>query len=154
MFESHLMTYAISEDHDAPRRGKRISEVDLQIGARIRRQRILNGMSQEALAEALNISFQQIQKYEKGLNRVSASRLAQIAALFGVSMEYFVEGTVEHVPGRARESGERDAKRVTHFLASKQGSQLMASFLQIDDEALRKRLVDLMATLAVRADNG
>lgn len=77
--------------------GKRIQETDLKVGAAVRSRRMMLGMSQEKLAEACGVTFQQVQKYEKGTNRISASRLAQISSALGVAPAYFFPETEEAI---------------------------------------------------------
>ena len=122
--------------------------VDRFIGARVRMRRVLAGMSQEKLGEALGITFQQIQKYEKGTNRISVSRLHQIAGILGVPVSTFYEGAPEGgeaAPG-LRERG--PARYETDFLASPEGVQLMRAFLRIKHTRVRRKLIDLAVAFA------
>ncbi len=82
---------------NAPRiTGRKPLEIDSYVGLRLKMCRILRGMSQEQLGDHLGITFQQIQKYEKGINRISAGRLYEVAQLFAVPVTYFFEGCIEH----------------------------------------------------------
>jgi transcriptional regulator with XRE-family HTH domain len=122
--------------------------IDKHVGARLRMRRVLIGMSQEKLGEALNITFQQIQKYEKGVNRIGASRLQQLARVLGVSPAFFFEGapTAEAVPANFSEP--QGASYVVDFLSTAEGLQLNRSFALIRDPKIRKRILDLVASLA------
>jgi transcriptional regulator with XRE-family HTH domain len=122
--------------------------VDRFIGARVRMRRIVVGMSQEKLGEALGITFQQIQKYEKGTNRITVSRLHQIAGILGAPVSMFYEGapeTGEGAPG-LRERGA--ARYETDFLGSPEGVQLMRAFLRIKNIRVRRKLIELAVAFA------
>ena len=122
--------------------------VDRFIGARVRMRRILVGMSQEKLGEALGITFQQIQKYEKGTNRITVSRLHQIASVLGAPVSMFYEGAPEGGDG-APGLRERGAARYeTDFLASPEGVQLMRAFLRIKNSRVRRKLIELAVAFA------
>jgi len=107
------------------------------------------GMSQEKLGESLGITFQQVQKYEKGTNRVGASRLQNISAVLNVPVSFFFEDA----PGeQGAESGsgmeENAATYVVNFLSSSEGLQLNRAFVKITDPKVRRRIIDLVRTLA------
>lgn len=110
--------------------------VDVHVGKRIRQRRWMIGMTQQQLAEEVGIKFQQIQKYETGMNRVSASRLWDIARSLGVDVGFFYEGL----------SGE-SAKSDADFMASKEAMELVRAYYAIP-EAQRKRLFDLARVLS------
>jgi transcriptional regulator with XRE-family HTH domain len=109
-------------------------------------------MSQEKLGEALGITFQQIQKYEKGANRVSASRLQQAAMVLGVPVEFFYEGG-PHIelasPGFAES---KSSAYVSDFLMTNEGVQLVRAFLRIKDGGVRRRVVDLIESLGEKSE--
>ncbi len=122
--------------------------IDIHVGSRVRLRRMMLGMSQEKLGEALGITFQQIQKYEKGTNRVGASRLQHIATVLKVPVSFFFEdapGTPEEAAGFAENSGH---SYVVDFLSSTEGLSLNKSFVRIKDARVRRRIVDLVQTLA------
>jgi transcriptional regulator with XRE-family HTH domain len=122
--------------------------VDRHVGSRVRMRRMLAGMSQEKLGTALGITFQQIQKYEKGTNRIGASRLQQIARALGVPVSYFFEdapGGVETLDGGFAEAG---SNYVSDLLATSDGLQLTKAFLRVRDPKVRRRLVELVTALA------
>lgn len=124
------------------------SPVDVHVGGRVRVQRMRIGMSQEKLGYALGLTFQQIQKYEKGSNRIGASRLYQIGCVLGVSAEYFFEGLEQADGADAPSSGHFQ----TEFLSTAEGIQLNSAFFAITDPQLRKRILDLLKVLASMAD--
>ncbi|HVI29503.1 helix-turn-helix transcriptional regulator [Hansschlegelia sp.] len=122
--------------------------VDKHVGSRVRMRRVLIGMSQEKLGEALGITFQQIQKYEKGTNRIGASRMQQIATVMSVPVSYFFDDA----PGsEARPEGfgeSQGSDYVVDFLTTTEGLQLNKSFVRIQDAKVRRKIVDLVAALA------
>jgi transcriptional regulator with XRE-family HTH domain len=126
--------------------------VDKHVGSRMRTRRLLAGMSQEKLGEALGITFQQIQKYEKGTNRISASRLQQVSRVLGVPVEYFYEGgpQLEGPQPDFADGGASDY--VSDFLLTNEGVQLMRAFLRIKDAAVRRRVIDLIDALGEKTN--
>ena len=128
-------------DPHHPGRGDGPHPVDRHVGLRIRMRRKEIGASQERLAEALGITFQQVQKYERGANRVSASKLWEIARALDASVGYFYEGLSQDDAGVA-DPGAQD------FLLSSEGLELMAAFPRIQQPALRRKLVDLVRAVA------
>src|SRR5215203_1260170 len=120
---------------------KEPQDVDRHVGSRVRMQRMAIGMSQEKLGDACGITFQQIQKYEKGSNRMGASRLHQIARVLGVPVEFFYEG----VPTDQGSGGpivvDRDSRSLTDFLATSEGLELVKAFIAVKDQKVRRRIV-------------
>ncbi len=125
--------------------------VDKHVGARVRMRRILIGMSQERLGESLGLTFQQVQKYEKGTNRIGASRLQQISQILGVPVEFFFEGSPAsdvvslHGPGMADSA---ETRYVADFLSTAEGVQLTRAFVRIREPKLRRKIVELVTLLA------
>lgn len=119
--------------------------VDVHVGARVRMRRMLIGMSQERLGESLGLTFQQVQKYEKGSNRIGASRLYQIGSVLGVPIEFFFEGLERD---QAADGADHGASFDTELLSSAEGIQLNSAFFAISDPRLRKRLLDLVKAMA------
>ena len=118
---------------------------DKHVGARVRMRRMMLGMSQEKLGDALDLTFQQVQKYEKGANRIGASRLQQIAHILQVPVSFFFEGAPS-VAGQLP-SGLAEAPSPTYvsdFLATSDGLALTKAFMGIKDAKLRRRIVDLV----------
>ena len=123
--------------------------VDVHVGSRVRMQRMLIGMSQEKLCEAPSLTFQQVQKYEKGTNRIGASRLYEIGAVLGVPIEYFFDGLENGALKGA--AGLRGAVDVG-VLSTAEGIQLNSAFFAIPDPKLRRRILDLIRALAGQGD--
>ncbi len=119
------------------------NQIDRHIGSRVRARRIMLGMSQERLADALGLTFQQVQKYEKGVNRIGASRLLQIAGILDVSIEFFFEG----LPG-LRAGGFAGDSLVAEFLTRSESDRLVRGFLRLKDEEARRKVADLVDWLA------
>jgi transcriptional regulator with XRE-family HTH domain len=128
--------------------------IDRHVGSRVRMQRILMKMSQEKLGEALGLTFQQVQKYEKGLNRIGASRLQQISKTLNVPPSFFFEGAPTLGAGEGNGFAEGSSSQyVVDFLSTAEGLQLNRSFARIKDPKVRKRVLDLVATLAEQSDS-
>jgi transcriptional regulator with XRE-family HTH domain len=117
--------------------------VDVYVGSRIRMRRNMLAMSQESLATSIRLTFQQVQKYEKGVNRVGASRLQQIATALQVPPSFFFEG----VSGTPDEKGAASAPSpnyVSEFLSTADGLALVKAFARIDNAKLRRTIVELV----------
>ena len=121
--------------------------VDKYVGSRVRMRRIMLGMSQEKLGEALGLTFQQVQKYEKGTNRIGASRLQQIANILQVPVSFFFEGA-PNMPGHSGMGEAPSPAYVSDFLATSDGLSLTKSFMRIKNSKLRRRIVDLVEQIA------
>ena len=125
--------------------------VDKHVGSRVRMRRMMLGMSQEKLGNALGLTFQQVQKYEKGTNRIGASCLQQIAQILQVQVAFFFEGAPT-VGAGSRAEGMSEAPSpayVSDFLASSDGLALTKAFMRITDSKLRRRIVDLVEQIAI-----
>ena len=122
--------------------------IDQHVGSRVRMRRVLIGMSQERLGGALGLTFQQVQKYEKGTNRIGASRLQQIAGVLSVPPAFFFED-MPTADGPA-ESGfaEDGAGSVVDFLSTAEGLALNKAFVRIKEVRIRKKVIDLVTALA------
>src|SRR6516162_9008286 len=107
---------------------------------------MLIGMSQERLGELLGLTFQQVQKYEKGVNRIGAGRLFEVARILGVPIDYFYEGATAQVAGISE--NEASSPPVMEFVSSGEGLQLSLAFMKIKDPKLRKRVLDLVKQMA------
>jgi transcriptional regulator with XRE-family HTH domain len=125
---------------------------DKHVGSRVRMRRMMLGMSQEKLGDALGLTFQQVQKYEKGTNRIGASRLQQISHILQVPVEFFFEGA----PSLGLQpSGMGEAPSpsyVADFLATSDGLALTKAFMRIKEPKLRRRIVDLVQQIAGDGD--
>jgi transcriptional regulator with XRE-family HTH domain len=123
--------------------------VDRYVGSRVRMRRIMLGMSQEKLGDALGLTFQQVQKYEKGTNRIGASRLHRIASVLGVPVEFFYEGAPHgNAAGLGGFAEASSSTYVSDFLSTGEGVQLMKAFLAIKDPKVRRKVVELIVVLA------
>jgi transcriptional regulator with XRE-family HTH domain len=128
--------------------------IDKHVGSRVRMRRMMLGMSQEKLGDALGLTFQQVQKYEKGTNRIGASRLQQISHILQVPVAFFFEGA-PHLAGTPGPEGMADAPSpayVSEFLATSDGLSLTKAFMRIPDAKLRRRIVDLVQQIAGEDD--
>lgn len=134
-------------------RAKRPSQVDVDVGRRIRVQRKNKGLSQISLADALGITFQQVQKYEKGTNRVGASRISHIAQILEVPVSFFFDGGQPKVGNEGSAGDEKKATELMQFVASSIGRDLNEAFIQIRSHSVKKRVVNLVKALAVSSDD-
>ncbi|MDB5468879.1 MAG: Cro/Cl family transcriptional regulator [Caulobacter sp.] len=122
------------------------AEVDLHVGRRIRQRRKALGVTQEQLADSLSLTFQQVQKYERGANRVSASKLYQIAATLQTPVAYFFDGLSD--PTNQPVLGETGFDRtINEFLMSPEGLEIASLFVRIDKPGLRRQMVHLMRAI-------
>lgn|SRR5262249_1005705 len=117
------------------------SPIDRQVGNKVRMRRLMLGWSQEKLAEALGLTFQQVQKYERGISRISASRLQHMATALQVPIEFFFDG----VPQSKATTTVPD---LSEFLATLEGLSLIKAFMAIQKPTLRRRIVDLVESVA------
>jgi transcriptional regulator with XRE-family HTH domain len=129
-----------------------IKPIERHVGGRVRLRRTLLGMSQGQLGKALGVTFQQVQKYEKGQNRIGASRLQQIGKLLDIPVSYFFEGApadVETAPLGLEDGG--NTAYVADFVSTKEGQQLIRAFVRIEDVTVRKKILDLVEAMAPEA---
>jgi len=127
---------------------KEPNPIDKHVGSRVRMRRMMLSMSQEKLGEALGLTFQQVQKYEKGTNRIGASRLQQTSEILQVPVSFFFEGAPNL---SASADGLQEAPSpayVSDFLATSDGLALTKAFMRIKDARLRRRIVDLVEAMA------
>lgn len=122
--------------------------IDRKVGQRVRSRRLEIGMSQERLAELLGVTFQQVQKYEKGVNRIAVSRLFDIANALQMSPGKFFEGLSARGVAESRQDYVDDA------LATPEGAQLMALFASIRSQKIRRKVLELVKTLTEEASEG
>jgi len=121
---------------------------DKHVGSRVRMRRMMLSMSQEKLGDALGLTFQQVQKYEKGTNRIGASRLQQISHILQVPVAFFFEGAPSpHGHGDGLKEAPSPAY-VSDFLATSEGLALTKAFMRIKETKLRRRIVDLVEEIA------
>jgi transcriptional regulator with XRE-family HTH domain len=124
---------------------KQANPIDIQVGNRVRIRRMLIGMSQERLGDLLGLTFQQVQKYEKGVNRIGAGRLFEMSRILNVPVDFFYEG----VNAQSAQPGtDGEGAPVMEFVSSGEGMQLSLAFMKIKDGKVRKRVLDLVKSLA------
>ena len=133
-------------------RKKAPNPTDQHIGARVRMRRKMLAMSQEQLADALGITYQQVQKNEKGANRIAASRLQQISHILQVPVAFFFEGAPDAAPHGSHGSA-LSAAQIDDFVSDSDGLRLIGAFMRIDNAALRRRIVMLVQEIADDDDN-
>jgi transcriptional regulator with XRE-family HTH domain len=137
------------------RGARRANPIDVHVGSRVRLRRMLLGMSQEKLGEHLGLTFQQIQKYEKGINRVGASRLFDLSQVLSVPVQYFYE----ELPDGVADAGvggfaERPSENyAAEFLGSREGLELNKAFARIRDMRVRRSIVELIRALASESES-
>ena len=126
---------------------KRPDPVDVEVGHRIRIERLSRGLSQTALATQLGVTFQQVQKYEKGVNRVGAGRLTKIAEVLGVAVGSFFTGKEMLVDGQAKEGAGGESSPLK-LLTISGAFRLLRAYAEIDDTNLRRSIVDLVEQIS------
>lgn len=147
MQKEYTVEEAEVENHEE-RGSRRANPVDVHVGGRVRLRRMLLGMSQEKLGEHLGLTFQQIQKYEKGINRIGASRLFDLSQVLGVPVQFFYE-ELALSGGDAAGFAERPAESyAAEFLGSREGLELNKAFARISDPRVRRSIVDLVRAFA------
>ncbi len=122
--------------------------IDRHVGARVRMRRLMVGLSQSKLAESLSVTFQQVQKYEKGANRIGASRLQQLARVLDVPPSFFFEGAPGVTPSGVGFNEDPGNAFVVDFLSTAEGLQLNRAFSAIKDARLRKTVIELVERIA------
>jgi len=150
-----MSTFPVSAEAlvDSEEKGsRRANPIDIHVGSRVRFRRMLLGMSQEKLGERLGLTFQQVQKYEKGINRIGASRLFDLAQVLGVSVQFFYDDVPMSEPrASAPETALTevpDEHSIVEFLRSRDGLELNRAFVRIPDLKARRAIVDLVRSLA------
>lgn len=149
----------MADDDQPDEKGSRKpNPVDIHVGGRVRFRRMLLGMSQERLGERLGLTFQQVQKYEKGINRIGASRLYDLAHVLGVPVQFFYDeapGAYDHTTGTRDVPGMADQQtesQITEFLNTRDGLELNRAFVRITDPKVRRSIVDLVRSLGSNDD--
>jgi transcriptional regulator with XRE-family HTH domain len=122
--------------------------IDVHVGNRVRMRRTLIGMSQEKLGDRLGLTFQQVQKYEKGSNRVSAGRLFRLSEILGVSVQFFYDDLADPRGGAGKDAGAGTDDRMTEVMTSAEGVQLNQAFTAIRSADVRRRIIDLVRAIA------
>jgi transcriptional regulator with XRE-family HTH domain len=126
--------------------------IDKHVGSRVRMRRMMLSMSQEKLGGALGLTFQQVQKYEKGTNRIGASRLQQISHILQVPVAFFFEGAPTPHQQLDGPMTAPSPTYVSDFLATSDGLALTKAFMRIKEPRLRRRIVDLVEEIAETDD--
>jgi len=124
--------------------------IDIHVGSRLRMRRMLVGMSQEKLGEHLDLTFQQVQKYEKGSNRISASRLFDMSRILDVPVQFFFDD-IHGVGAGSTSSGFAESGgsfQMTDFLSSSDGAQLIRAFTEIKSAEVRRKVIDLVKSIS------
>lgn len=128
---------------------RRSTPVDAYVGRRLKQQREALSLSQEKLAEMLGISFQQVQKYERGLNRVGASRLFQLCGVLGVEVGFFFDGLKPMNPASVADGdGHRDPLSTAALLAAPGALDLLSEYARLKSPGQRRKVVELVRILA------
>lgn len=122
--------------------------VDVHVGGRVKLRRLVLGLSQESLGNSLGLTFQQVQKYEKGVNRIGASRMFEISKLLEVPVQFFFEEFGDSQSSAHGFSEEAAADPVMGLLSSSEGIQLCRYFSGIKDPVVKKRVLDLVKSIA------
>jgi transcriptional regulator with XRE-family HTH domain len=128
---------------------KSTGSIDKEIGSRVRMRRISIGMSQEKLGDMLGLTFQQVQKYEKGTNRISVSRLVDIAKILGVDIHFFFNG-IKSIKDDGGFSEEEAPPYISEVMSTPEGLQLIRTFTSIKNARVRKSIVQLVSSLAAQ----
>ena len=128
-----------------------INPTDKYVGSRLRMRRLMLDMSQTNIADALGLTFQQVQKYERGSNRISASRLQHLSQILQVPVPFFFEGAPAASAGPAAQAPAEGPSYVANFLATSEGLDLVKAFVSIEDPELRRAIVRLVQALAESA---
>ena len=131
-------------------RSKDLNAIDMHVGARVRMRRLMLDMTQEKLGDALGLTFQQVQKYEKGANRIGAGRLQQLSAILQVPVAFFFDGMrpATAVVTTSSPSDALSTSELDQFLTSSEGLALIKAFMRIKDAEIRRRIVDLAVEIA------
>src|SRR5271156_2480940 len=122
--------------------------IDKHVGARVRMRRLILGMSQGKLGDALDVTFQQVQKYEKGANRIGASRLQQLARVLDVPPAFFFDGAPANATPSLGFNEDPGNAYVVDFLSTTEGLQLNRAFSAIKNPQMRKSVLDLVERIA------
>lgn len=133
------------------RSARKANPIDMHVGTRVRIRRMLLGMSQEKLGELLGLTFQQVQKYEKGINRIGASRLFELSRVLDVPVQYFYDDAPAALASTAAGGGFADCSGdgyVADVISSRDGLELNKAFARIESPRIRRSIVDLVRTLA------
>jgi transcriptional regulator with XRE-family HTH domain len=127
--------------------------IDQHVGSRLRMRRLMLGMSQTQLGDVLGITFRQVQKYEKGANRISASRLHRMSEILQVPVEFFFEGSPHPRGQHAAQTDTPSPQFVSDYLSTLDGLNLTKAFMHIRNAQLRRSIVNLVEAIAGPEEN-
>lgn len=136
----------LAQAYSLSKRGEGPNPIDIHVGQRLRLRRTLLGLSQETLGEAVGITFQQLQKYERGANRISASRLFNLSQVLGVPVTFFFDDLP--VSDLTFPAGEPSETQEFESMARRETLELVRAYYRIPDESVRRRTFELVKTLA------
>lgn len=132
--------------------------IDIHVGGRIRLRRTLLGMSQERLADAIGLTFQQVQKYERGANRVGSSRLFDLSRILDVPMSYFFDemapGVADKTPSKLMGRAQVRTEYEPDPMAKRETLELVRAYYKVEDQVVRKRIFELTKSLAKAGEAG
>ena len=153
---SRVAQNTVETEHEE-KSSRRPNPLDIHVGTRVRFRRMLLGMSQEKLGERLGLTFQQIQKYEKGVNRIGASRLFDQSQILAVPVQFFYDEAPlaqgATAPIGANGFAEKPSESyIVEFLNSRDGLELNKAFVRITDQKVRRSIIDLVRSLATNAE--
>ena len=149
----------MEETENDEKGSRRPNPIDVHVGSRVRLRRMLLGISQEKLGERLGLTFQQVQKYEKGVNRIGASRLFDLSTVLGVPISFFyedapaAEARVQPMPGFAESQSSPDTS-ILEFLSTREGLELNKAFARIQDAKVRRTILELVRSLGGLDEDG
>ena len=136
-------------------RGRGIGPIDVHVGARLRRRRTLSGMSQTTLGDAIGLTYQQVQKYENGANRISASRLFDLSRMFDVPVQFFFDDMPKAVAASSPAQGGGKAKKLLSYepnpMTTRETLELVRAYYKITDPEIRRRLRELTKAIGAGA---
>lgn len=144
----------VAQDEGDERNARRANSMDVHVGSRVRLRRMLLGMSQEKLGEQLGLTFQQVQKYEKGINRIGAGRLHDLSRVLGVPVGFFYEEAPGVESGMAGFAEQPDESYVIEFLGSREGLELNKAFVRVQDPKVRRSIIEMVRALAGEEGGG
>jgi transcriptional regulator with XRE-family HTH domain len=127
--------------------------IDTYVGGRVRMRRLMLDMSQEALAKQLGLTFQQVQKYEKGTNRISASRLQALSQILDVPVHFFFEGAPHFAAKGQKRSESPVPNYIADVLADSDGHALIRAFARVKEPALRRSIVRVVERMVSSRDS-
>lgn len=151
---TRMVTAVIQERKKQRKTRGKPNNIDIHVGNRVRQRRTLLGLSQEKLAAALDLTFQQVQKYERGANRIGAGRLFQLARALDVPVTYFFEDMEDEGDGTAPAAASPAAASQADPMNQRETLLLVRAYYSIPDPAVRRRMLELMRSMGVCDQDG